>query len=132
MRLNEVVGPDEEDLYWRNPKVNDLWALDKLILSKKLGYICGPAGIEVPSEGDYIVRPVLNVFGLGMGAKKMHLKNNTQHLPIGTFWCEWFEGRHLTVDYAKGKQVRCVEGFKKTSTLQKWDKWIRVDEQDKT
>ena len=33
MRLTEVVGPDEEDLYWKNPKVDDLWALDKLILS---------------------------------------------------------------------------------------------------
>ena len=114
MKLFEIIQqPDEEDLYWKNPKADDLWALDKLILSKKLGYNCGPAGIEVPKEGDYIVRPVLNVFGLGMGAKKMHLKKDTSHLPIGTFWCEWFEGRHFTVDYAKGKQVRCVEGFKK-------------------
>ena len=53
MRLNEVIGPDEEDLYWKNPKIDDLWALDKLILSKKLGYTCGPAGIEVPKEGIY-------------------------------------------------------------------------------
>ena len=129
MKLFELTQqPDAEDLYWKNPKADDLWALDKLILSKKLGYNCGPAGIEVPKEGDYIVRPVLNVFGLGMGAKKMHLKKDTAHLPIGTFWCEWFEGRHFTVDYDKGKQVRCVEGFKKESTLQRWDKWIRVDE----
>ena len=118
------MQPDAEDLYWKNPKTDDLWALDKLILSKKLGYNCGPAGIEVPKAGDYIVRPVLNVFGLGMGAKKMHLKKDTSHLPIGTFWCQWFEGRHFTVDYNKGKQVRCVEGFKKPNTLTKWDKWI--------
>lgn len=129
MRLNEVVGPDAEDLYWKNPKVDNLWVLDKLILSKKLGYVCGPAGIDVPSEGDYIVRPCLNVFGLGLGAKKMHLKKDTTHLPVGTFWCEWFEGRHLTVDYVKGKQIRCVEGFKKESTLQRWDKWLKVDDE---
>ena len=83
------MQPDAEDLYWKNPKTDDLWALDKLILSKKLGYNCGPAGIEVPKAGDYIVRPVLNVFGLGMGAKKMHLKKDTSHSPIGSFWCQW-------------------------------------------
>ena len=35
MKLNEIVQPDAEDLYWKNPKTDDLWALDKLILSKK-------------------------------------------------------------------------------------------------
>jgi hypothetical protein len=129
MKLYEVVKPDAEDLYWRSPKADDLWALDKLILSKKLGYNCGPAGIDVPVEGDYIVRPCVNVFGLGMGAKKMHLELKTNHLPLGTFWCEWFEGRHLTVDYEYGKQIRCVEGFKPEDTLQKWDKWIKTDDE---
>ena len=131
MKLYDLfeAEPDEEDLYWRKPKANDLWALDKLILSKKLGYECGPAGIDVVKEGDYIVRPCVNIFGLGFGAKKMHLKKSTTHLPLGTFWCEWFNGRHLTIDYEYGKQVRCVEGFKKDSTLQKWDKWLRVDDE---
>ena len=131
MKLHRLfeVEPDEEDLYWRKPKVNDLWALDKLILSKKLGYDCGPAGIDVTKEGDYIVRPCVNIFGLGFGAKKMHLTKKTLHLTVGTFWCEWFEGRHLTIDYEYGKQIRCVEGFKKPSTLQKWDKWLRVDDE---
>ena len=50
MKLYEVIKPDAEDLYWRSPKSDDLWALDKLILSKKLGYKCGPAGIDVPNE----------------------------------------------------------------------------------
>ena len=45
----------------------------------------------------------------------------------GTFWCEWFEGRHSKKN--KRQQVRCVEGFKKPNTLTKWDKWIRVDEE---
>ena len=128
MKLNEFIKPDAEDRYWEKPIADDLWAIDKLILSKILGYDCGPAGIKVTKAGDYIVRPCVNVFGLGMGAEKVYLKDKTNHLPLGTFWCEWFEGRHFTVDYDKGKQVRCVEGFKKENTLQRWDKWIRVDE----
>ena len=130
IELSESTLPDSaEDRYWKTASADDLWALDKLILSKKLGYNCGPAGIDVPKAGDYIVRPVLNAKGLGLGAEKMHLKDDTTHLPTGTFWCEWFEGRHLSVDYIKGKQVLCVEGFKSKDTFTKWDKWIRVDEQ---
>ncbi len=123
MKVNEVIGPDAEDLYWRSPKSDDLWALDKLILSKKLGYTCGPAGIDVPKPDYYIVRPCVNVYGLGLGAKKMHIKQTTSHIKPGYFWCEWFEGRHLTVDYEKGKQIRCVEGFKPEDTFIRWDAW---------
>ena len=71
----------------------------------------------------YIVRPCVNVYGLGLGAKKMYIKETTTHIKPGYFWCEWFEGRHLTVDYEKGKQIRCVEGFKPEDTLIKWDAW---------
>ena len=39
---------------------DDLWCLDKLILSKKLGYECGPAGIPPSVPGQYIVRPVIS------------------------------------------------------------------------
>ena len=35
MKLNEFIKPDEEDRYWEKPVVDDLWAIDKLILSKK-------------------------------------------------------------------------------------------------
>ena len=38
MKLNEFIKPDEEDRYWEKPVVDDLWAIDKLILSKKLCY----------------------------------------------------------------------------------------------
>ncbi len=129
MKVNEVIGPDAEDLYWRSPESDDLWALDKLILSKKLGYTCGPAGIDVPKPNYYIVRPCVNVYGLGLGAKKMYIEETTTHIKPGYFWCEWFEGRHLTVDYEKGKQIRCVEGFKSEDTLIKWDAWKVTDDE---
>ena len=47
-----------------------MWVTDKLILASKMGYKCGPAGIDVPESGDYCVRPVVNAYGLGIGAKK--------------------------------------------------------------
>lgn len=100
--------------------------MDKLILSRKLGYKCGPTGIDVPNPGWYIVRPCVNAMGLGLGAQKVWLECETMHLPIGYFWCEWFDGRHLSVDYHLGVQQLCVEGFKSPNTFIKWDKWIKT------
>lgn len=121
--MRELYDDTEEDVYWKNADPEELWVYDKLILSRKLGYKCGPAGIDVPDAGWYIVRPIMNIVGLGLNAKKVHLVKYTTDLNPGDFYCEWFEGRHLSVDYAYGKQVLCVEGFKKETTLIQWDKW---------
>ena len=120
-------GP--EDIVWKTADPDDLWVCDKLILSRKLGYKCGPAGIDVPEPGWYVVRPCVNALGLGLGAKKKYILEETMDLDYGSFWCEWFEGRHLSVDYKYGKQILCVEGFKSKNTFTKWDKWVKTDDQ---
>ena len=103
------------------------WIFNKLEVSLRLGYHAGPAGIPVQRTGYYIVRPCVNALGLGLGAKKVWLEKNTMHLPYGYFWCEWFEGRHFSVDYKWGNQMFCVEGFKSDDTFTRWDKWTKVD-----
>ena len=123
-----VYDDTEEDVYWKNADPNELWVYDKLILSRKLGYSCGPAGLDVPKPAWYIVRPCVNIMGLGLGAKKMHLPQYTIDLDPGYFWCEWFEGRHISVDYEYGLPKLTVEGFKKDDTFTQWDRWIRINE----
>jgi hypothetical protein len=117
-----------EDEVWAILEPEDVWIYDKLILSKKLGYMCGPVGIDVPKSGWYIVRPIMNLMGLGFGAEKVWIDNETDHLPIGYFWCEWFKGRHLSVDYYNKKPLLCVEGFKDPDELMYWDAWSKVDD----
>jgi hypothetical protein len=117
-----------EDHVWRSIDPDLIWVMDKLIVSRKLGYNCGPVGLDVPHPGFYIVRPCVNMLGLGLGAKKMWLEKDTCDLPYGYFWCEWFEGRHLSVDYHYGEQRLCVEGHKSEDTLTQWDEWIRTDD----
>lgn len=117
-----------EDIVWQTADPNDLWVLDKLILSKKLYYNCGPVGLDVTLPGHYIVRPCVNMIGLGLGAQKVWLDKNTDHLPIGHFWCEWFEGRHLSIDYFWGNQVLAVEGHKPSTTFTQWKHWIKVSD----
>ena len=105
MRIHEVIiNHSGDDTTWENVDPNDAWALDKLVLAKKLGYNCGPAGVNVPESGEYIVRPCVNAMGLGLGARKEFLEKDTAHIKPGYFWCEMFEGRHLSVDYSFGKQ----------------------------
>jgi len=123
-----IYEDTEEDRVWKTIDPNHMWVLDKLILSKKLGYKCGPIGIDVPTPGWYIVRPCVNAMGLGLGAEKVWLEEETMHLPLGYFWCEWFEGRHLSVDYHYGLPKLCVEGFKDESTFTQWDRWIKTDD----
>lgn len=117
-----------EDEVWKTIDPDNIWVLDKLILSRKCGYNCGPVGQDVPHPGNYIVRPCVNMMGLGLGTQIVNLEKETVHLPVGHFWCEIFEGRHLSVDYSFGIQQLCVEGFKSPDTFIKWDKWQKTND----
>lgn len=120
---------DQDENTWKCASDEDLWIFDKLILSRKLGYTCGPAGVDVPEPGTYIVRPCVNLLGMGAGASMMRFEKSTDHLPPGYFWCEVFTGRHLSVDYVNGKQTLCVEGFREaTDPLYRWKRWQRVND----
>ena len=47
----------DDDEVWDTANIEDLWVFDKLILAKKLGYQCGPAGGWTPESKNYIIRP---------------------------------------------------------------------------
>jgi hypothetical protein len=106
--------------------VDDLWCVDKLILSKKLGYKCGPAGMA-PTPGNYIVRPIMNLKMMSVGARIEYLDSDS--IPEGHFWCEIFTGRHLSFDYEWGIQGLAVEGFRDDpERLDRFSRWTKVNE----
>ena len=107
--------------------VEDLWCVDKLILAKKLGYVCGPAGIAPPYPGQYVVRPIMNLKMMSRGASIQYLDSDS--IPDGYFWCEVFTGRHLSFDYFQGIQTLAVEGFRNDPLrLDRFNKWTKIDE----
>ena len=63
-----------EDFVWRKIDPDHIWVLDILILSRKLGYQCGPVGLDVPKPGWYMVRPCVNMQGMGLGAEKVWIE----------------------------------------------------------
>ena len=117
---------------------------NKLWLSEKLGYRCGPAGVNVLLKEEYIARPIMNLEGMGVGAETVEMDPyECTTIPPGHFWCEKFEGRHFTYDfiweeewegplrtprYVKGwRQLNCWEGIKETGDerLWRWSKWVK-------
>lgn len=126
----ECLSTMDDQWAWNNCLPKDRWVFDKLLLSKKLGYTCGPHGVDVPSPDFYIIRPCVNLMGMGLGAYIDYLKEETDGLmPAGSFWCEIFHGRHLSIDYREGKQVLCVEGIRNEAEFPKWDRWEKTDDQ---
>jgi hypothetical protein len=109
---------------WEFIEAEDLWIYDKLILSKKLGYRCGPAGVSPDRLNQYIVRPCVNFRMMGRGATIMQLSpEDHDKVADGYFWCEIFTGRHLSFDFEYGKQTLAVEGFKDPQRLDRFYKW---------
>lgn len=56
---------------------------NKLWFSEKMGYRCGPCGLEVQKQGWYITRPIINLSGMSVGAKKKFLEiGDLEHINV--------------------------------------------------
>lgn len=121
----------EDDLdAWRNIFLEDIWVFNKLVVARKLGHLCGPVGEPVPMTGFYIIRPVINILGMGRGAEKVFAARGddlSDRYDPSYFWCEVFEGRHLSIDFREGYQTLCVEGCREDDApFYKWKSWRKV------
>jgi hypothetical protein len=121
-----MIYIDDKDV-WPKLSVDDLWVYDKLILAKKLGHQAAPAGVPVPNAGWYVVRPITNLRMMSRGAQKIWLTpDDTDLVPDGFFWTEYFEGRHISVDFHHGIGVLAVEGFRNSNRLDRFCRWEKI------
>ena len=106
-----------------------LWIFDKLIIARKQGVLAAPAGIPVPTSGEYIVRPITNIRMMGRGAQRMWIQaGDDEPVPDGFFWSEVLEGPHVSVDYHWGEQALAVEGFRDDpARLDRFSRWCKID-----
>lgn len=131
---------DDPELYKMYPKHRN-W-FNKLYLAERMEYNCGPAGIAPEEDGMYVVRPIMNLAGMGAGATVKEIKaGDTTQVPAGYFWCEYFDGPHYSCTYKweydrdniwghwrepwKGKS--CWEGVNFPINLTKFTEWKRTD-----
>ena len=105
-----------------------LWVYDKLIVARRQGVQAAPAGIPVPQDGWYIMRPITNIRMMGKGARKIFIeRDDVDSVPDGYFWSEVLEGRHISVDYHWGQQELTVEGFRDDpARLDRFSRWCKI------
>lgn len=115
---------------WNSIHDEDLWVYNKLFLSHRLKYLCGPVGCPVPSFGRYIVRPSINLLGMGRYSRLEWLRRSTDHLHPSEFWCEYFTGEHISVDFYQKRPVLTVKGERNLhNPFYKWQKWYKIDKE---
>lgn len=113
---------------WSSIHPEDLWVYNKLQLSQVLGYTCGPAGLEVPKPGFYVIRPAINFMGMGRYSRVEEIRKSTEHIHPGSFWCEVFEGEHLSVDFQNKEPKLIVKGNRnEMDKLYRWSLWETVE-----
>jgi len=77
----------------------------------------------------YIVRPSFNLLGMGRFARNEWIEQYTDHIHPAEFWCEIFEGEHLSVDFHHQESELVVLGTKDSSDpYYKWQKWEKIDQ----
>lgn len=114
---------------WNSIHEDDLWVYNKLFLNHRLGHLCGPTGCPVPYSGYYIVRPSINLLGMGRYSRIEWIDKYTDHLHPAEFWCEIFEGNHYSVDYYHQKSRLVVLGEREINNpLYKWKKWTKIND----
>lgn len=136
----ENVRAEEDFQTWRMyPKYRNLF--NKLEVALSQGLNAAPAAVNPLHEGYYISRPIYNLYGMGLGAKKFWYSDdmynsmlNNDIVPPGHFWCEWVDGDHLSIDFHRNPQnglfyTRSVWQGKHYSkdNLTKFQTWTRLD-----
>lgn len=108
---------------------------NKLHIATIMGYRCGPCGTLPTVYGDYVIRPIYNLSGMGVGAKvvkfgQAELQDLTPFYQPGYFWCEYFHGPHFSINYVwdgnKYQFLDCYRGSNEPDQLSKFDWWERI------
>lgn len=124
---------EDWDLWNKYPQHR--WIFNKLQLALDLDYRAGPCPTLPSKAGYYCIRPIYNLYGMGLGASKVWLDiddnsevMNKQH--PGSFYCEWFDGPHYSVDYIwknGWKPIHATQGYNNSEDLTHFTRWDRIE-----
>ena len=134
-----MISLDDTDCWLKYPKHR--WVFNKLDVALRLNYDTGPACVPVNKSNNYVIRPIYNLYGMGIGAIVQYIDVedndkiiNNDIIPPGYFWCEYFEGDHCSIDYiydnGRWKQFNIIVGINSKNNLTKFEKWTRIDNND--
>ena len=127
---------EDWDIWHQKPEYH--WVFNKLELALRLGYSAGPCPTLPPKPGYYCVRPIYNLYGMGLYATKqwLNIDDNADFMSTvhpSSFWCKWFDGSHFSVDYEWDngwKPIFATQGYNDSDDLTHFYKWQRIDPPD--
>ena len=108
---------------------------NKLYLAEFMGYRCGPGGVPPQVSGYYCVRPIYNLDGMSVGARKQWIEaGDRTGVEPGYFWCEWFDGDQYSITYKTDslyeyEQKSCYKAVRDVDQLFRFKLWTRCDRQ---
>lgn len=128
MLLLAMADLEEYELWDAYPQ-HRLW-FNKLWLAEQLEYKCGPCGYAPRRTGEYVVRPIYNLAGMGLGAYKTRIAaGDRSQVPPGSFWCEYFDEPHYSVtyehSYAGWRMVHSWHGQFDSTNLSRFNAWTQ-------
>ena len=106
---------------------------NKLYVAELFGYDCGPAGVAPTKDGTYVIRPIYNLSGMGVGAEVKEIKaGDLTMVPAGYFWCEYFVGNHFSIDYKRENNVwipfsAMIGTHENEDNLVKFEVWEKIE-----
>ena len=125
------------------------WVFNKLDIALRLGYPAGPACVPLPKVKEVhfkaVIRPIYNLYGMGIGAKVFtfnpSIDNNfiVNHgcVPPGYFWCEYFKGTHYSIDFKstespkgsmfKWEPFHAMSGVNSENDLTRFTGWRNIE-----
>jgi len=114
---------------WKKYPQHRKW-FNKLYVADIFGYDCGPSGIAPNRSDEYIVRPIYNLSGMGLGASIKYIeKGDCNKVPPSYFWCEVFKGDQYSITYKKTdgewKPISSFKGVNYKENLWKFSHWQR-------
>ena len=108
---------------------------NKLHVAESMGYYSGPGGVAPEASGYYCVRPIYNLDGMSVGARKQWIEaGDRTGVEPGYFWCEWFDGDQYSITYKSDdlygyKQKSCFKAERDVDRLFRFKRWTRSEEQ---
>lgn len=108
---------------------------NKLYVAEQMEYLCGPAGVAPPVSDYYIVRPIYNLGGMGVGASVQFIEaGNNAIVPPGYFWCEILLGKQYSATYKFDHggppfwiPISCWEATRAGDSYTKYISWTRSE-----
>ena len=124
-----------DDDAWKLYPQHRIW-FDKLWLADQLKYRCGPCGVAPDRSDEYIVRPIYNLSGMGVGASIIYIDSgDVSKVPPGYFWCEVFRGKQVSFDYefshgnvGKWNPIAGWQAENSPEQLSRFTEWKRTDD----